>query len=198
MRSLTRFAIQRRKTVIVGWILLLVGVSVAAGAVGSDFRNVFSLPGAETQQVQDLLEKRFPARAGEAGQVVFHVDQGSLEARKDRLDRAAPALANAPDVGAVTSPLAPKGGGVSKDGRTGFGTVSFTRTIDHLTKKRVKKVVAAGATARGDGLQVEFGGQPFELTTQQESNTTELIGVLAAAVVLFLTFGSLVAMGLPL
>src|SRR4051794_10868850 len=198
MRSLTRFAIRRRKTVIIGWILLLVGVLVAAGAVGSDFRNVFSLPGTETQQVQDLLEKRFPARAGESGQVVFHVDQGSLKARKARIDRAVAAIAKAPDVGAVTSPLSPRGGGVAKDGRTGFGTVSFTKTIDHLTKERVQKVVDAGATARGDGLQVEFGGQPFELTTQQESNTTELIGVLAAAVVLFLTFGSLVAMGLPL
>src|SRR3954464_2917233 len=124
MRSLTRFAIQRRKTVIVGWILLFIGVLAAAGAVGSDFRNVFSLPGTETQQVQDLLEKRFPARAGESGQVVFPVDQGSLKARKDRIDRAVAAIGKAPDVGAVTSPLAPKGGGVSRDGRTGFGTVS--------------------------------------------------------------------------
>src|SRR3954453_12937158 len=121
MRSLTRFAIRRRKTVILGWILLLVGVSVAAGTVGSDFRNVFSLPGTETQQVQDLLEKRFPAQARESGQGVVHVDQGSLKARKDRIGRAVAAIAKAPDVGAVTSPLAPRGGGVSKDGRTGFG-----------------------------------------------------------------------------
>jgi RND superfamily putative drug exporter len=198
MRSVTRFAIHRRKTVIVAWILVLVGVSMAAGAVGSDFRNVFSLPGTETQQVQDLLEKRFPSQAGESGQVVFHVDRGTLKDRKADIDKAVEAMGGAPDIAAVSSPLAPRGGGLTKDGRTGFGTVSFSKTIDELTKERVQKVVAAGAIARRNGLQVEFGGQPFELTTQQEGNTTELIGVLAAAVVLFLTFGSLVAMGLPL
>src|SRR3954451_2230228 len=198
MRSVTRFAITRRKTVIIGWILILVGVSMAAGAVGSDFRNVFSLPGTETQQVQDLLQKRFPSQSGESGQVVFHVDQGTLKDHKAQVAKSIAAINRAPDIAGVSSPLSPRGGGLAKDGRTGFGTVSFTKTIDHLTKEQVQMVVDAGATARGNGLQVEFGGQPFELTTQSEGNTTELVGVLAAAIVLFLTFGSLVAMGLPL
>src|SRR5215210_6752095 len=101
MRSVTRFAIQRRKTVIVAWILVLVGVSMAAGTVGSDFRNVFSLPGTETQQVQDLLEKRFPSQAGESGQVVFHVDRGTLKDRKADIDKAVVAIRGAPDIAAV-------------------------------------------------------------------------------------------------
>src|SRR4051794_24927235 len=198
MRSVTRFAITRRKTVIIGWVIIFVGVLMAAGAVGSDFRNVFSLPGTETQQVQDLLQKRFPSQSGESGQVVFHVDRGTLKDHKAQIAKSVKAISDAPDIAGVSSPLSPRGGGLAKDGRTGFGTVSFSKTIDHLTKERVQKVVDAGATARGNGLQVEFGGQPFELTTQSEGNTTELVGVLAAAIVLFLTFGSLVAAGLPL
>src|SRR3954449_9299077 len=198
MRSVTRFAITRRKTVIIGRILILVGDSMAAGAVGSEFRHVFSLPGTATQQVQDLLQKRFPSQSGESGQVVFHVDQGTLKAHKAQIAKSIAAINRAPDIAGVSSPLSPRGGGLDKDGRTGFGTVSFSKTIDHLTKERVQKVVNAGATARGNGLQVEFGGQPFELTTQSQGNTTELVGVLAAAIVLFLTFGSLVAIGLPL
>ncbi len=196
MRSLTRFSISHRRIVVVGWIVTLVVAGMAAGAVGSQFRNVFSLPGTETQKVQDLLTQRFPKQAGDSAQIVFHAKSGTLSDQRATIARTLASVRGVKDVASVTSPLGGKT--VSRDGSTAFSTVTFTKTVSNLKKGDVQPVVDRAEAARSANLQVELGGQPIQLTTQDSGNTTELVGVLAAAIVLFLTFGSLIAAGLPL
>ena len=198
MRALTRFAISHRRTVVLSWIALLVVAGMAAGAAGSQFRNVFSLPGTQTQQVQDLLKQRFPAQAGDSAQIVFHARSGTLREQRAQIARTLASVRTVKDVASVTNPLAAGGKAVSRDGRTTFSTVTFTKTVSDLKKGDVQPVVDRAERGRSGSLQVELGGQPIQLTTQQSGNTTELVGVLAAAIVLFLTFGSLLAAGLPL
>src|SRR4051794_7980817 len=179
MRQLTRFAVTHRRMVFVLWVVALLAAGAASGAAGSHFRNVFTLPGTDTQRAQDLLKERFPQQSGESAQIVFHTDRGTLTGQRGRIDRALAAARRAPDVASVTSPFA-AGRAVSRDGRTGFATVSYSKTIDNLTKAEVQKLVDGTRAQRGGGLQVELGGQPIELTTQQQGSSTELIGLLAA------------------
>ena len=68
-----------------------------------------------------------------------------------------------------------------------------------LAPKDLEKVQDAAFTARGGDVQVEHGGPGAEVVRFENSNgPSEGVGIIAAAIVLLITFGSLVAAGLPL
>jgi RND superfamily putative drug exporter len=106
-----------------------------------------------------------------------------------------------PHVSEVASPYAGGGAGaISEDGRIAYATVQFDLPADKLEKGEIKKVIDEAQAAGGSGLQVELGGQPVEEVRSEEEggSSSFAIGLLAAIVVLLITFGSLVAMGLPI
>jgi RND superfamily putative drug exporter len=105
-----------------------------------------------------------------------------------------------PHVSEVASPY--EGGGaaaVSDDGNIAYATVQFDVTGDKLNEDDVKEIISIAQGAAGGGLQVELGGQPIaESQTEEGEDISFLVGLLAAIIVLLLTFGSVVAMGLPI
>ena len=99
----------------------------------------------------------------------------------------------------MTSPYDEAGASqISQDGRTAYATVKFDKQADELAVKDIQAVIDTAQDARGDGLQVELGGQAIDTATQAPPGSSELIGIVAAAVVLFIAFGSLLGMLLPL
>jgi RND superfamily putative drug exporter len=196
----TDFCLAHRRLVIAGWVVLLVVVAGAAGSIGSNYQNVFKLPGTESQRATDLLKERFPQASGDSAQVVFHVNEGTLRsgAARGRIDKVVSRVGTVPEVASVQGPFTRGSAAVSRDGRTAFATVNFTKPSDQLKKANIQAVQDRAQGLAGDGLQVELGGQPIEVVNQNNPGSTELIGILAASVVLVMTFGSLVAAGLPL
>ena len=88
---------------------------------------------------------------------------------------------------------------ISENGEIAYATVQYDVFANEIEKEDTKRLIDAAEAASGDGLQVELGGQPIEEARQEEEGDASfLIGLLAAVVVLLLTFGSLVAMGLPI
>jgi RND superfamily putative drug exporter len=86
---------------------------------------------------------------------------------------------------------------VSKDGQIGFVTFNFDEEANKLTTSAIKKVVDTAQSHQTSNLQIELGGQAIENANAQGAGGTAP-GFLAAAVVLFLVFGSFLAMSLPL
>jgi len=108
-------------------------------------------------------------------------------------------VATMPEVAAVVSPYGPRGAAqISRDGRTAYATVDFAKQANALAKADVTRVIEAARAARAPGLNVQLGGQAIETTEQAPLSVSSAVGVLAAAVVLFIAFGSLLAMLLPL
>jgi RND superfamily putative drug exporter len=104
-----------------------------------------------------------------------------------------------PEVAAVVSPYGPHGAAqVSRDGRTAYATVNFAKQANNLAKADITRVIDAAEAARAPGLNVQLGGQAIEQTEQTPLGVSSTVGVLAAAVVLFIAFGSLLAMLLPI
>ncbi|MGK5628780.1 MMPL family transporter [Streptomyces sp. URMC 123] len=102
-----------------------------------------------------------------------------------------------------TSATSAQGGGadsgrISPDGRTAYATVSFHRDADDLDRGEVRRVVDIARSAAGDGLHVELGGAAVGLTEKPSQHLSEIVGIVAAAVVLLLAFGSFAAMLLPI
>src|SRR6266536_4194627 len=128
MRHLASFSYDRRRLVAAAWVLAIVLAGILAGLVGSGYHTNFTLPGTESQRALDLLEHRFPQQSGDASQIVFHADRGSLKDRSSRaqVERVVRSVTGLPGVAGVVSPYDGKGA-ISRDGRTAFATLMFNR-----------------------------------------------------------------------
>jgi putative drug exporter of the RND superfamily len=200
MLKLTRWTIAHRRIVVAAWIVLAVGVLAASQAVGKRNANNFSLPNTDSQRAVDLLQGRFPAQAGDADQIVFRTRTGKLT---DASARAviAPTLARIarlPHVAGVVSPYDSGANAVSKSGTIGFATVEFDQKANELPKAAIDRVINTAEAVRSPTLQVELGGQAIKQAEQTSLGFATGVGLLAAVVVLLLSFGSLLAMGLPI
>jgi putative drug exporter of the RND superfamily len=202
MRRFATWITGHRKTVIVGWIVALIGFGMLSGSVGSDFSEEFKLPASDSQEAFDLLEDKFPAQSGDTATIVYKAEDGVESAAvKKKMEDVFATVAKIPHVSEVSSPYEDGGtAAVSDDGKIAYATVQFDVITPKLDEDQAKRIVAAAATAAGPGLQVEVGGQPVEeIREEEESGDSSLmVGLLAAIVILLLTFGSAVAMGLPL
>src|SRR5438445_1353356 len=195
------WAAGHRRIVLLGWIVALIAALGASSAVGSNYSNSFSLKGTDSQRAVDLLKRDFPAQSGDSDQIVFHVRSGSVTARAVQA-RVAPVLAQIarlPHVSGVVSPYSSAGAhAVSQDGQVAFATVNFDQRANIVPKAAVERVISVAHTARSPQLEVQLGGQAIEQTEKVSIGTATVVGLVAAMIVLLLTFGSVLAMGLPI
>jgi putative drug exporter of the RND superfamily len=201
MRRFASWITSHRKTVIFGWIVALIAIGVIAKSAGSDFTEEFSLPSSDSKDALDLLENRFPAQAGDTVQIVYRSEAGvGSPAVRREMEGVFGKVVALPHVSEVASPYEKGGAGaISDNGEIAYATAQFNVTTDELNDGEVKKIMDTAQGAGGDGLQVEVGGSPAEeVRGEEEESSSEMIGVLAAIVVLLISFGSVVAMGLPL
>jgi RND superfamily putative drug exporter len=129
------------------------------------------------------------------------VSHGSVTnpALEQRMSAMLARVSHLPEVASVTSPYLPGGKvQVSPDGRTAYATVNFTKAADDLEKADINRVVAVATAAREPGLAVELGGKAISNTEQAPLSSASAIGIGAAAVILLIAFGSLLAMALPI
>jgi RND superfamily putative drug exporter len=212
MSALARWCFQHRFTVIVAWLGLLAALAVISNTVKTSTDNSFLLPGTGSANAIQLLQRTVPAQAGDSDTIVWHVDHGSVRDPEvqARISAMLARVTRVPEVAAVASPYAPpagsRGGGsgsggqaaVSRDGRTAFATVNFTQQAGNLDKADITRVIDIAQAARAPGLAVELGGQAIQQSEQQPLSGASAIGIAAAAVILFIAFGSLFAMALPI
>jgi RND superfamily putative drug exporter len=203
MLKLARWSTTHRLYIAIGWVFLLIAVNAIAHAGGgASYSNNFTIPNSDAQRASDLLQRSFPAQAGDRDTIVFKVTSGSVDdpAVKARMSALFAKVAGLPHVADVVSPYSGRAAGkaISGDGRIAFATVIFDQKVNTLPKSAAQKVVDTAKTARQAGLQVELGGLAIELIEQEGFGVSAAIGLLAAIVVLLITFGSLVAMGLPI
>src|SRR6266487_4539977 len=200
MLTLTRWMTRHRRLVVCSWIVIAVGVLAASQAVGRRVTNNFSLPNTDSNRAVDLLRGSFPAEAGDADQIVFRTRTGTLDQPSVRA-AVVPMLrrvAKLPHVAAVQSPYAAGGNALSKDRTVAFATVSFDQRANELPKSAVERVIGTAEAARSSTLQVELGGQAIKQAQKAGLGFVTVVGIGAAIVVLLVSFGSFLAMGLPI
>jgi RND superfamily putative drug exporter len=180
------------------WLALIVTVAFSASAFGGKLANDITIPGSDAQQAVDLLEERFPERSGDSTQLVFYSDEGLNNAEaKEAIKDASAAASKIEGVVSVGDPYAQKGGGLSKDGRIGFVEVQFDKPGYEVESTDVEQLEDDVRAAVGDSVQVELGGTVMD-SVMVDSHTSEMIGLLAAVIVLLAVLGTAVAMAIPL
>jgi RND superfamily putative drug exporter len=197
-----RWAAGRRRAVVAGWVLLLVCALGLSTAVGTKYANNFSLPGTESQRARDLLARDFPAQAGDADQIVLGAREGTVTepAVRTAVATMLREVAALPHVTSVTSPYTPGRGGaaISTDSTVAFATVNFNEKANTLPVAAINRVIDVAKAAESSRLQVALGGQAIEQAQKPSFGAATIVGLLAAMIILFITFGSFVAMGLPI
>ena len=190
-----------RRRVVVGWVVLAVAATVVAHAVGSNYVTVYSLPGTDSQRAHDLLTKEFSTQSGDVDSIVFRVSHGTLDSPAVRA-AITPLLARVsvlPHVTGVVSPYSARGAvQVSRDRSTAFATVNYDKPANQLATDAGKPLLAQVNAVHVSGLQVDAGGQVIEAAEGFNIGPATEVGVIAALFILFITFGSLLAAGMPL
>ncbi|MGY1747238.1 MMPL family transporter [Blastococcus sp. SYSU D00695] len=199
LHRLGRWAYHRRKTVLIAWVLALVGLGAVAGAFGRDADAQLSIPGVESVTALEKLGERFPdsGAAGASARIVFAAPDGAAVTDPPyaaAIEETLAEAARADQVAAVSDPFATDG--VSPDGSIAYSTVGYDAQVEEITDTAREQLLDVAGPAEDAGLRVEFGGEATQAIPEQEGS--EAIGILVAMLVLAVTFGSLLAAGLPL
>ncbi|MER7513309.1 MMPL family transporter [Streptomyces lavendulae] len=206
MAAIARWCMRHRLVTVLIWLLALGATAAAAGAAGTAFSNDYEVPGTESAKANALLREGFHGRGGDTDTIVWRTPDHQSARTPDverRMTRALDAVAALPGVGSVAGPYGPGPAGaaqISPDGRTAYAVVTFDRPADSVPRSQAEAVVdtVRNPATLADGLQVELGGRAIGLTEAPSAHLAEAIGVVIAAVVLFLAFGSLAASLLPI
>lgn len=200
--SIGRFAFRRRRLVALVWVALLALAGVGAATASTATSNSFSIPGTEAQRAFDLLEERYPGQSadGASARVVFKAPEGEKITAPENAAEVSGIVKELQDgsdqIASVADPFDEKAPAVSQDGTTAYISVTYDVSSFELTEETRDSLENAGNEAREGGMTVEIGGDA--LMVMPETGITEVIGVVVAGIVLVITFGSLVAAGLPL
>ncbi|WP_221328999.1 MMPL family transporter [Actinoplanes sp. L3-i22] len=195
---LGRFSFRRRRLTLAVWVLILAVLGLGAVTLSAPTSSAFEIPGTESSRALQVLREKFGADSDAAtARVVFTVTGGAKltdAGPKAAIETAVAALQQAPRVAAVADPFKTKT--ISQDQQTAYATITYPVAATDVSTADRTALLAAGATAETGGVRVEYSGEVTDTTT--ESHAGEAIGILVAAFVLLITFGSLVAAGLPL
>jgi RND superfamily putative drug exporter len=182
-------------------VAVAVIATAIAGAVGRQYATNFSLPGTESQRALDLLKRDFPAQSGDLDTIVFRVESGTVDSAqvKTAISGLLAKVRHDPHVINVLSPYAPDGSvEVSRDRSTAFATINYNKPANLVPTDAGKPVLDQIKRVDVPGLSIAAGGQVIENAEGFSVGPATEIGVIAALVILLITFGSLLAAGMPL
>jgi putative drug exporter of the RND superfamily len=200
--AIARFCVRRRVVVLAVWVLAVAALVTISHGFSDKTNDSVKLPGTDSQRATDALSHSFPAQSNGSSPIVLHVKSGKLSDSKyaSAVNEAASDVAKAPHVAGVVNPLTPQGASaLSKDQATGYLSVTTTVSPSALSVNDAQKIIdAASKPAQAAGIEVQTGGQLGQKVSKPGTESSELIGIIAAMVILTFTFGTVVAMLLPI
>jgi RND superfamily putative drug exporter len=201
LERLARWSYVHRWRILVFWVVALIGVVFLGNVAGGDYASNFSLPGAESQHALDLLKARFRSESGGTVDIVFKADQGVNDPTvKTAMEGYFRTIKSMPRVADVIDPYQAAQGTpqISQDGTIAYARVDFKVQSQDVPKDEVKRLEQIGDSLERRGLTIEFGGDVIQNAQFEPPGGAETVGFIAAIIILLITFGSVLAMGLPI
>lgn len=198
---LARFVIRHRRVAVIGWIVVAVAITVLAGAVGKQFADDLSLPGQDSQAATDLVEQHFPGQINGTNPVLFKAEKGTItdQQNQELINKTVKSLEAEEGVASVVSPFSKQGQAqISKGGKISYASVTLADGPGELSVEEAENLVDVATAEKSDELQVAVGGYLGQQVSTPSTESSEAIGLTVAAIVLVLTFGSVIAMGMPI
>jgi RND superfamily putative drug exporter len=193
------FAARNRWKVLGAWFVFLVIFGAISFSVKGQFADRFSIPGAESQTAYDLLNKRFPSQAGDTARIVFQAKNGHISepAVQAEISAVLNQVSTLPHVAGIESPL-DRPQQVNADGTIAYATILYDALSPQVPRADIDTFVKTADAAESSTLRIELGGTIVEMVDAPPPGGETFIALAAAAIVLMIAFGSVIAMGIPL
>jgi RND superfamily putative drug exporter len=185
LTRLARTSFHHRRVVVALWVLAFFVAVFGASALKGDYANQGSLPGTDSQAAYDSLAHDFPQRHGDEGQLVFR----DVTEHRPAIDDFLAGIDHVHGVMGVQQLR------ISDGGRIAVAPITIATGSDADPKATASEIEDRAEALRDQGVDVELGGRWF---ADSEMPASEVVGVIAAIVILLVAFGSLIAMGLPI
>ena len=201
MHHVGMFAARHKWVVLGAWLVLFAGVIGLYNAFGANTSDNVDLPGTGSQQATDLLASAFPPQQNGSNPLVFHTSSGKVtdQKYKQAIQASHSQVVKLSHVDTATSPFSQRGASlISKDAKTAYIPVLLDVGGDDLTEEIAQNVLDAGDPGLQAGMEVAVGGSVGSELSEPDTGSSDAIGLLAAMIILAFTFGSLVAMGMPI
>lgn len=196
LRRLASFAVRHKRLMVFGiWLPLTILIAVGSTSIGSNFRTEMAMPSSDARQAEEMLSSVQSGDAGVNGQIVIKTEKTVVDATVTKEFTAAlDVIAQIPNVSVKSPYESPTQ--INQSKTIAFAEISVPRTYTMVDMEKVAdKVFAASQNVKDAGITIEYGGQIFETFEMPES---EVLGLLAAVIILVIAFGSIIAMGLPI
>jgi RND superfamily putative drug exporter len=182
---------RRRRRVLLAWVVGLVLIAAGGDALAGEFDAEYSTPGSESDDAATLIESRFERSSADTVDVVWQAPAGARSAAiRSRIGRF---VADAQELEGIGAPQPAR---VSADGTIGLRSLTLTERAWDVPTETGEELIAMADETSGEGLRIELAGGPIQ--DAEGGASPETVGLLAAAVILLVAFGSVVAAGLPL
>src|SRR3954454_904402 len=201
LHRLGLFAAHHKWVVLLTWVIVLVIVGPLYHAAGSNTNNNLDLPGTDSQAANDLLADQFPPQQNGKNPIVFQATKGKVtdSTNKQAIEQSYKNMKALPDYYSAVNPFSQEGQAqISKDKRTAFIAVLLKIPNAEITEDLAQSYLDAAEPARKAGMKVAASGQIGSEFSEPATESSEVIGLLAAMVILAFTFGTLIAMGMPI
>lgn len=197
--ALGRFSFHRRWVVLGVWLAVLLGSASAFLGLRGQPSDNFTIPGTESQRAVEQLQQNLPAFAGAQTQLTIAAPENRTvtdPAFVPAIDAAIANLSTIGDIAAAAGPAQTRQ--ISPDGRVGLGTVQWKAPLGEVSDDALAALEAAMQPAQDAGLQVEYSGSVYPGYQVKPPMVAEIVGVVVAFVILLVTFGAVIAAGLPI
>ncbi len=187
--------------VLLTWLIALVILGGLFHAAGSNTSNNLDLPGTDSQAATDLLEQQFPPQQNGKNPIVFQATKGKVtdSANKQAIEQSYKNMKALPHFYSATNPFSQEGQAqISSDERTAFIAVLLKVPNSDITQELAQSYLDAAQPARNAGRKVAASAQIGSELSAPATESSEIIGLTAAMIILAFTFGTLVAMGMPI
>jgi putative drug exporter of the RND superfamily len=199
---LGRGCARHHRLVVAAWIVAAVAIALIANSAGRETSNNLSLPGTNSTEATDLLDAELPKQANGTNPVVLEAPQGqklTSSANRKTVNATVKSLERNRDVRSAVSPLSREGkDALSKDERIGYISVLLTIGPEDIDDDEANEIIDAADPASEGGLKVAVGGYLGEEVSKPDTRTSEVVGIVAAIIILLITFGTVAAMPLPI
>ena len=201
--NLGHFCVRHKFIVIAVWLVAFIALAAVSVTLGQNTSDNLTLPGTDSQKATDLLDKKFPEQANGTVPVVFvaphghKLDESTYEDAIKQVNDDYKNDKHAVD-GAV-SPFDSDGAAqLSKDKTVGYISLTLKQSPSEMDEKAAQDILDVANPGKTHGMQVSVGAYVGQKLSKPSTHLSEVVGLAAAVIILLFTFGTFVAMGMPI
>ena len=199
--AIGRFCSRHHWPVIGAWIAIAVALLAISSAAGSKTSENLTLPGTGSTISTELLEENLPEQAYGSNPLVFEAPAGKKLTEPQfaaGIEETAARLQKMPNVNSAESPLQPESKTISKDQRFAYIPVVLADGPGEINEEEAEEILDAAKPAEAAGVNASIGGYVGQQLSKPATEFAEVVGLVAAVIILLFAFGTATAMMLPI